>query len=203
MKMFIRFSMVSLTVMFSISVLMAQSGTRDVVYFKNGSVIKGTILEMVLDKSIKIQTRDGSIFVYPMSEVERISKEPAPSNELLTSSERSIQGSGSSFVIYGGGAIPLGDFAKEIDVKTFQGDPTNLGFAKIGWLAGAQFVSGGSIGFLIDASYSSNPTNIDKMISDEVGTVPPSYKVDHTVGSMEFNSPSRRSKDWNIKSYRR
>ena len=47
----------------------------DVVYLKNGSIIKGTIIEQVPDKQIKIQTRDGSIFVYKMDEIEKLSKE--------------------------------------------------------------------------------------------------------------------------------
>jgi hypothetical protein len=48
---------------------------RDVVYLKNGSVIKGIITEQVPDSTLKIETSDGSLFVYPMSEVARITKE--------------------------------------------------------------------------------------------------------------------------------
>jgi hypothetical protein len=47
----------------------------DVVYIKNGSVIKGMIIEQTPNVSLKIQTRDGSIFVYKMDEVEKITKE--------------------------------------------------------------------------------------------------------------------------------
>ncbi|HUX38870.1 MAG TPA: hypothetical protein VMV44_13300 [Rectinemataceae bacterium] len=47
----------------------------DVVYLKNGSVIRGMILEQVPDQSLKIRTADGSIFVFKMSEVDRIVKE--------------------------------------------------------------------------------------------------------------------------------
>jgi len=58
--------------------LMAQ-GTNyiDVVYLKNGSVIKGIIVEQVPNQSIKIQTADGSLFVYKISEVEKMTKEQA------------------------------------------------------------------------------------------------------------------------------
>jgi hypothetical protein len=48
---------------------------NDVVYLKNGSVIKGIIVEQVLGKSIKIQTRDGSLFVFKYEEVEKIGKQ--------------------------------------------------------------------------------------------------------------------------------
>lgn len=47
----------------------------DVVYIKNGSIIKGIIIEQIPNVQIKIQTKDGSIFVYKMDEIERITKE--------------------------------------------------------------------------------------------------------------------------------
>ena len=54
----------------------AQSLT-DVVYLKNGSVVRGTIIEQVPNESIKIQTSDGSIFAYPMVEVQKMTREQA------------------------------------------------------------------------------------------------------------------------------
>jgi hypothetical protein len=47
----------------------------DVVYLKNGSIIRGMLIEQIPDVSVKIQTKDGSIFVYKMEEVEKITKE--------------------------------------------------------------------------------------------------------------------------------
>lgn len=47
----------------------------EVVYLKNGSIIRGVVIEQVPNVSLKIKTADGSIFAYPMSEVERITKE--------------------------------------------------------------------------------------------------------------------------------
>jgi len=47
----------------------------DVVYLKSGSIVKGTIIEQTPNVSIKIQTQDGSIFVYKMTEVEKMTKE--------------------------------------------------------------------------------------------------------------------------------
>ncbi len=49
---------------------------QDVVYLKNGSIIHGTIVEEVPDKSIKIETHDGDVFVYQMNEIAKITKEP-------------------------------------------------------------------------------------------------------------------------------
>ena len=48
---------------------------QDVVYLKNGSKIKGVLIEQIPNKSLKIQTKDGSIFNYNMDEVEKITKE--------------------------------------------------------------------------------------------------------------------------------
>lgn len=56
----------------------AQSDYQDVVYLKNGSVIRGIIIEQVPNVSIKIQTADRNIFVYNISEVEKITKELLP-----------------------------------------------------------------------------------------------------------------------------
>lgn len=55
----------------------AQYGLTDLVYLKNGSIVRGVILEQDPASTLRIQTRDGSVFVYRMTEVERIAKEPA------------------------------------------------------------------------------------------------------------------------------
>lgn len=47
----------------------------DVVYLKNGSIVKGMIIEQVPGVSIKIKTRDDSLFIFKIEEVERITKE--------------------------------------------------------------------------------------------------------------------------------
>ena len=55
--------------------IFAQSEMRDVVYLKNGSVVKGTIVEQVIGESLRIDTPEGSIFFYKMDEIEKIGKE--------------------------------------------------------------------------------------------------------------------------------
>ena len=64
----------------SVAFCMAQE-MQEVVYLKNGSIIRGTIIEQVPDKSLKIQTNDGSIFAYEMAEVDKITKEQATAYE--------------------------------------------------------------------------------------------------------------------------
>ena len=49
--------------------------TIDVVYLKNGSIIRGMVIETIPNETIKIRTSDGSIFVYSLDEVEKITKE--------------------------------------------------------------------------------------------------------------------------------
>ncbi|MCH5182010.1 MAG: hypothetical protein J1F06_05195 [Prevotellaceae bacterium] len=54
--------------------LSAQKMT-ETVYLKNGSIIRGTIVEEVPGQSVKIQTKDGNVFVYQMGDIDRIAKE--------------------------------------------------------------------------------------------------------------------------------
>lgn len=180
MKTTLRLILLVTLIILSVTALIAQ--TKDVVYLKNGSIIKCAILEMVPDKTIKIQTADGNIFVYNMSEVEKISKEapaPAPSNESKPFIEQrntnegqrsyegqsSSEGAGPKFSIYGGMALPLGDFAK----KWGEGDDNSKGAAKLGWSAGIQFVTGGTIGWIIDGNYSQNKLDIPTSYTTEPG----------------------------------
>jgi len=65
--------------------------TVDVVYLKNGSVIRGMIIEQVPNESLKIQTRDGSVFVYAISEVEKITKEEDRATPEARGVQRSAQ----------------------------------------------------------------------------------------------------------------
>ncbi len=49
---------------------------EDVVHLKNGSIVRGTIIEQIPGESLKIQTQGGSVFVYTMDEIAKISREP-------------------------------------------------------------------------------------------------------------------------------
>lgn len=53
----------------------AQTSLQDVVYLKNGSVIRGDIIEMVPNETVRIQTYDGSIFIFSYTDVEKFAKE--------------------------------------------------------------------------------------------------------------------------------
>ena len=55
--------------------VIAQDNYEDFVYLKNGSVIHGLIIEQIPNQLIKIQTRDGNIFVYKIDEIEKMTRE--------------------------------------------------------------------------------------------------------------------------------
>jgi hypothetical protein len=48
---------------------------QEVVYLKIGGVIRGIIVEQIPNSQIKVQTTDGSVYVFMMNEIERITKE--------------------------------------------------------------------------------------------------------------------------------
>lgn len=58
----------------SITILYAQQ-MEDVLYLKNGSVIRGLIIEQTPNVSVKIKTKDGSVFAYRYEEIEKFAKE--------------------------------------------------------------------------------------------------------------------------------
>ena len=64
-----------LTLLLSISTYVAAQNYTEVVYLKNGSIIKGVIIEQVPNVSLKIKTGDGSLIICQMNEVEKIIKE--------------------------------------------------------------------------------------------------------------------------------
>ena len=58
-------------------VMFGQNSKEDVVYLKNGSVIRGNITEIKMDEYVLIQISGGSILKYAMAEVDSITKEAA------------------------------------------------------------------------------------------------------------------------------
>lgn len=64
-----------------VQVSFSQNNLIEVVYLKNGSIIKGTIIEQIPNKSLKIETPDGSFLVCDMEDVIKITKEPVSSRK--------------------------------------------------------------------------------------------------------------------------
>jgi len=100
----------------------SQTNYQDVVYLKNGSTIRGTIIEQVPGKSIKIETADKSVFVYKMDEIEKLAKE-----ENLAIKGEKYSGKKRGFIGLSVGAnIPVGKFADENDGAAKTGFQINL-----------------------------------------------------------------------------
>lgn len=57
---------------------------RESVYLKNGSVIKGNIVEFQPNKLIKLETSDGSLFVFEFKDIEKITRERVSSDSRYT-----------------------------------------------------------------------------------------------------------------------
>ena len=79
-----------------------------VLKLKNGNTIKGVVLELLPSESIKMQTADGNIFVFELSEVEdvRLAYEPAKQNQFdnnLNSDRRYLMRDGERFFWYDSG----------------------------------------------------------------------------------------------------
>lgn len=69
-------------------------------------MIKGIVIEQVPNKSLKIQTADGSVFVYDMGDVEKITKEQKSNKLGLDNSTYSYRNLGyKGFAEIGGGAV--------------------------------------------------------------------------------------------------
>jgi hypothetical protein len=73
------------------SICLAQGSYQDAVYLKNGGIMRGTIIEMIPGKNVKLQTRDGNVHVFDMAEIERITKEAAPSDTVAQEPRNKIE----------------------------------------------------------------------------------------------------------------
>jgi len=93
---------------------------QDVIYLKNGGLIRGIIIEQIPYVSIKIQTRDGNIFVYKLDDIERITKETIKDATVVPTSKKKDPVLASCLSCLGGCLIDVpglgqfynGDYAK-------------------------------------------------------------------------------------------
>lgn len=65
-----------LTVMLIVSMSVFSRTCPETVYLKNGSIIKGVIVEYQPEKSVKILTADNSVFVCNVDDIEKVTREP-------------------------------------------------------------------------------------------------------------------------------
>ncbi|PWD99132.1 outer membrane protein [Marinilabilia rubra] len=107
------------TLIFMIFALTAfsQNSSRDVVYLKNGSIIKGQIIEQIPELNLKLETSDGSILVYEMNEVKRISKEKIPPSSGNNSNFLSAISKG-KFSISGSTSLSFTSMTNEVSINS-------------------------------------------------------------------------------------
>ena len=96
----------------------AQSGTEEVVYLKNGGIVRGDIIEQVPNEQIKIQTRDGNVFVYQFGEIEKITKENSLSKS--KSSEEKLDSEKSPKTYFKKGFTGITELGMSMDGLTYQ-----------------------------------------------------------------------------------
>jgi len=70
-----------LVALFCIRAEAQQAGSQDVIYLKNGNIVRGTITERIPGERVTIETRDGSVFTFKFEEIERITREKARGGE--------------------------------------------------------------------------------------------------------------------------
>jgi len=68
-----RNTLFSLVLLFCLPAI-AQPGKHDVVYLKNGSVVKGKILLFDPEHSVKLKTKDDNVWVFEMNQVDSIAR---------------------------------------------------------------------------------------------------------------------------------
>ena len=150
---------------------------EDVVYLESGGIVRGTILEQIPDKSLKIKRHDGKEFKYRMRDIVRISREPVFGSRTFIQKKNPMVALGLSFPIVGSGQFYNGEYTKGVAqmgaaivglglVLSAGGDNMdspegNLDADNDDWrsIPGYVLFLGGAIWSLVDAPMSANRIN--------------------------------------------
>lgn len=116
----------------------------DVLYLKNGSVIKGDLIEAVPDGDVKLRLSDGQIFTFPFQEVSRFEKSfEKPKSEVAIKDIQTKPEPKQFLVIRVGTVSEFGRYANETELGlTLLTDlflPSNVNFFKYKITAGVLF----------------------------------------------------------------
>ncbi|WP_458410284.1 DUF481 domain-containing protein [Bacteroides congonensis] len=172
-----------LTLLLSISTYVAAQNYTEVVYLKNGSVIKGVIIEQVPNVSLKIKTGDGSLIICQMNEVEKIIKEERYTRDYRTdidnrkAARNTLKGY-KGFVDFGY-IVDLSDYdANKVEISTSHGYQFNNYF----------YLGGGvAADFYTDADLIAVPIFVDFRANFINKKVTPfaDIKTGYSVGDVE------------------
>lgn len=172
-----RFILIACVVAFLANTQVLAQELEDVVYLKNGGIVRGTIFEQLPDKSLKIARFDGKVFSYKMNEIDKISKETVMRMHTIGKKKNPMVALGLSFPIIGAGQFYNGQYAKGAIqlgagivglglTLSASGDNQdqpdgNLDVDSDDWMSvpGYLLLFGGAIWSLIDAPMSANRIN--------------------------------------------
>jgi hypothetical protein len=143
--------------------LHAQSSEPDILYINDGSEVKGAIIELIPDKTVKIRTSDSCIYVYQMANVKKISmnpksaaavKEPATAAPDGQESQLSVPRREFNAYIFAGLSVPRGDFGADLGETG--------GAAQTGYVFGAdaEVTKGAPLAWLSSVDISVNSANM-------------------------------------------
>ncbi len=104
------------------SVTFAQNNYQDVVYLKDGNIIRGIIVEQVPNESIKIETADSTIFEYNIDKIEKMTKENVAPNK----SKQNLEKRKGYIGLTMGPSIPVENFSDELYGNASTGLHLNL-----------------------------------------------------------------------------
>lgn len=93
---------------------LAQDSYQDVVYLKNGGIMRGLIIEQIPNKSIKLQTADKNVFVYQIDEIEKMTKE-LNQTPISTPKIKKISQHGYLLLVEEGVALGVGDYGRDFN----------------------------------------------------------------------------------------
>lgn len=132
----------------------AQQDSSDVLYLKNGSMVRGQIIQRVSNDFVKIRLDSGEIVTYSYSHIAQIALSPN-SRVLVAEPQTSDDTPPRAFLtLFGGVNFPTGDFSSTTREVT-------SGYAVTGWSAGIRYMNFIlPSGFLsVGGSISFNPVN--------------------------------------------
>jgi hypothetical protein len=154
------------------SVLFAQGNYQDVVHLKNGSVIRGTIVEEVPNQSITIATPDGSVMVCQMAEIEKITKVQKVGSHDIYSVGGRVGGIDNSFLNNAGTGLKCG--SKVLFENGYLGRTGNYGMdrVKLNFIAGYQVNPYFSFGFGAGVRYYTDDYWEDRSVFRETALAP-------------------------------
>ena len=131
-----------LSLFFAVFAFSQQTQYEDVVYLKNGSIIRGMIVEQIPNQTLKIKTADRNLFVFEFDQIEKITKEEIPQE--LVGEEQKPAPPSNQYVAKENG------FESEIDlllaVQLEWGEPVLGMHAIAGYRFIPQFFMGGGFG---------------------------------------------------------